>query len=247
MKKNLNEKYIIIVLSKENGLINWSNVDKSEFDGVLIKCGYRLSNTLYNEDYFEKNIKACINYKIPFGIFFISNAQTIEQSENDAEYINDLISKYKNKLSLPIYYSLIFNNFYINMLNTFIEKLESSGYEIGICTNQKCYNNYIKNEFDDNSIWIEDYDLNKENENEKFDMVKSKENLKISGIDKYVIMNYCYRNLAEKVKIKNSIKNKTIDELARETFKGKFSNNGERKKILGSLYDSVQKRVNEFD
>lgn len=39
---------------------------------------------------------------------------------------------------------------------------------------------------------------------------------------------------------------KSIDELAREVLAGKHGNGAERKKSLGSLYDEVQKRVNEL-
>lgn len=37
-----------------------------------------------------------------------------------------------------------------------------------------------------------------------------------------------------------------IDELAREVIRGTFGNGDERKCRLGTLYDPVQKRVNEI-
>ena len=238
------KNYKIILLSKESGIINWSKVDKTEFDGVLIKCGSRSTDT---DEYFEKNVKACINYKIPFGIFFTSNANTVEQFEEVADYINNLISPYKNKLSLPVYYSL--NNSQkidIDIVNDFIEQLEGNGYKIGVYIKKEYYS-YIKNRLNNNiSIWIENNESNNENQNEKYDMIKSKKNLKISGIEQNLNFNFCFLDLSEEIKMKNNINDKTIEELTRETLEGKYDNNGDREKKLGGLFKDVQDRINDL-
>mgnify|MGYP000463670598 CR=1 FL=1 len=46
--------------------------------------------------------------------------------------------------------------------------------------------------------------------------------------------------------VNNSVDNSDIEKLAREVIEGKYGNGEERKQKLGSLYNEVQKRVNEI-
>lgn len=49
-----------------------------------------------------------------------------------------------------------------------------------------------------------------------------------------------------KTKVNNNIATMSIDELVKNTLKGKYGNGNERKKLLGSRYHDVQKRINKM-
>lgn len=57
--------------------------------------------------------------------------------------------------------------------------------------------------------------------------------------------NFPFDEIANRVE-ETTKKEKTIDELAQEVIAGKHGNGDARKQVLGSLYDEVQKRVNEI-
>ena len=54
-------------------------------------------------------------------------------------------------------------------------------------------------------------------------------------------------NLTKYDNVENSVDNsKSIEELAKEVIAGRYGNGEERKQKLGSLYNEVQKKVNEI-
>ena len=71
----------------------------------------------------------------------------------------------------------------------------------------------------------------------------------LNGISGKVDTNYMYRNLISEIgNIKQSEPQttKSVVDLAYEVLDGKYGNGEERKKVLGSLYNEVQNKVNEI-
>ena len=91
----------VIDVSDNNGTIDWNNVSA---DGAIIKCGYRgyaTAGTLNIDSKFKENAAGAAAAGIPFGVYWISQAISDEEAEEEAEYVLDLIKDYS--LSYPVY------------------------------------------------------------------------------------------------------------------------------------------------
>ena len=88
----------IIDVSKYQGLITWSKVTAST---VIIRVGYRSGYTgkITLDTMFERNISEARKYGKKVGIYFWSQALTIEEAQEEANFCCD----HAGKLDLPIY------------------------------------------------------------------------------------------------------------------------------------------------
>lgn len=88
----------IIDISKYQGLITWSKVTAST---VIIRVGYRSGKTgqIWLDPMFGRNISEARKYGKKIGIYFWSQALTIDEAREEADFCCD----HAGKLDLPIY------------------------------------------------------------------------------------------------------------------------------------------------
>lgn len=93
---------MIIDVSQYNTIQNWSLV-KENVDGVLIRCAFRgYGSGLITEDKkFISHVTGCIQNKIPFGLYFMSQAINLKEAAEEAEYIVSKAKQYG--ATLPLY------------------------------------------------------------------------------------------------------------------------------------------------
>lgn len=87
-----------IDVSKWQGDINWSQVAASGVKFAIIKCAGRSTSAeggLYEDSKFEKNIQGAIANGIQVGVYFFSQALTVEEAFEEASMTVQLISKYQ--------------------------------------------------------------------------------------------------------------------------------------------------------
>jgi GH25 family lysozyme M1 (1,4-beta-N-acetylmuramidase) len=140
-----------IDVSKWQGEIDWEKVKNAGVEFTIIRLGYQ---TDYDgeckiDPYFETNMQGAKNAGIPIGLYFYSYAKTLEQAEEQANWVKEKIGEYE--ISLPIAFDWeswsSFNktnmSFYkINKVaNRFLEILEQNGYK-GMLYSSK---NYLEN------------------------------------------------------------------------------------------------------
>lgn len=91
-----------IDLSRYNRVTDWSQVAKS-VEGVILRVGYRgyESGKIVLDSMFETYAKKCYDYNIPFGIYFMSQAITIAEAMEEADFALNYADKYN--ASLPIF------------------------------------------------------------------------------------------------------------------------------------------------
>lgn len=92
----------IIDLSQYNTVADWDAVKKN-CDGVILRCGYR-GNTegkIKTDARFEKSVNECAKRKIPFGLYFMSQAITTAEGREEAEYTLKCAEKYG--ASMPLF------------------------------------------------------------------------------------------------------------------------------------------------
>ncbi len=84
--------------------IDWETVKKSGVDFAVIRAGYRgygAEGTLNTDDNFTVNIEGAIKAGLDVGVYFFSQATTVEEAEEEAYYLLEIIKAYP--LSLPVF------------------------------------------------------------------------------------------------------------------------------------------------
>ena len=158
-----------IDVSVHNGDINWQAV-KSVADFAIIRCGYGQNFAYQDDSQFEANMQGCILNNIPIEVYLYSYADTVEKASSEADHVMRLCDKYKSKIR-KIWYDVEDNSVFSQIesgsiskekleqiVDTFANKLNLSGYNVGLYTYSYALDNYfptnIKNKY---KIWIANY------------------------------------------------------------------------------------------
>ena len=134
-----NEKTRIgIDVSKWQGNIDFETVKNAKAEFVMIKAGGSyIDGELYTDPYFKTNIENALNNNLDVGVYFYSNANTIEKAKQEIDYVLDLIKDYDIKLGIAFDWENFtdFNTYNISfhtlnkMATTFLEETKNKGYK----------------------------------------------------------------------------------------------------------------------
>lgn len=148
-----------IDVSEHNGNINWAKVAKSDVDYAIIRVGYGDNYTYQDDTYFKKNVKGCIDNKIPFGVYIYSYAVNTTMAKSEANHVLRLINGLK--LDFPVYFDMEDKSQLKGTNNatrgaiakTFCNAITAKGYKVGIYANLNWWNNYLTDKAFNNSKW----------------------------------------------------------------------------------------------
>ncbi|MCR5356642.1 MAG: glycoside hydrolase family 25 protein [Lachnospiraceae bacterium] len=89
-------------LSYHQENVNWDEVKDSGIEFVMLRCGYRgySEGALIEDEKFREYAKACNDRDIPLGVYFFTQAVSVEEAISEAEFTLDLIKDYK--ISYPV-------------------------------------------------------------------------------------------------------------------------------------------------
>jgi len=93
-----------IDVSTHQGLINWELVKEAGVDFAIIRAGYRGSTKgqLYEDELFRDNLNGAREAGLQVGVYFFSQAMTVEEAAEEAEFVLALLDG--EPLDLPVYY-----------------------------------------------------------------------------------------------------------------------------------------------
>jgi GH25 family lysozyme M1 (1,4-beta-N-acetylmuramidase) len=140
-----------IDVSKYQGEINWSKVKSDGVDFAIIRLGLRgyESAKIVLDEYYEDNIKGANKAGIPTGVYFFTQAITVDEAIEEAEFVLDNISGYD--VTCPIVFDVEMvgsSSARANYLSkedrtkitiAFCEKIKEAGYTPMIYGNIKCF------------------------------------------------------------------------------------------------------------
>lgn len=92
-----------IDVSQYQGDIDWEQVAASGVEFAMIRAGYRgygTAGTLVTDEYFERNMEGAAANGIDTGVYFFTQAITVEEVLEEAQYVIDLLASYD--ISYPI-------------------------------------------------------------------------------------------------------------------------------------------------
>lgn len=241
-----------IDVSYAQGNINWNKVKASGIDFAILRCGYGQDIASQDDEFFERNAKACEELSIPYGVYLYSYATSEEGAKGEAQHTLRLLKG--KKLSYPVFYDLedanttgkCSNAEILKIAKAYVSALEKEGYKVGIYANKHWFTTKLTQEwYDKYPKWIAQYN-NECTYQGTYDMWQYTSSGTVNGIVGNVDMNYCYTNFVFK---KETAAKKTVNELAQEVLDGKWGNGQARKDALakaGYDYNKVQDKVNEL-
>lgn len=246
-----------IDISKHNG-----NIDLSKYKDyfVIIRAGY------YNtkDPKFDRNVRECIKYNIPFGVYLYSYALTSNEALMEAKNVIEWIKPYRDHISMGVWFDMedadgykrrnAFNFTHsriASMCYTFCEYVEKQGYYTGIYCS-KSWLGYINPTCKRFDKWVASWGVDDGYRHTDTSAYGTLQQYTSKPLDKNVayvdISRFDLRKKKPKPQPKPQPK-KSIDTIAREVIDGKYGNGKKRVdnlEALGYNYSEVQNRVNQL-
>ena len=202
-----------IDVSEHNKNVDWDMVAE-EFDFAFIRVGYRgyAKGNICRDDYAKDNLKNAEKSKIPFGVYFYTQAVNEKEARQEADFVLDMVKHYDLKLPIIIDYEyptdsngqhtgrLFDKNLSpqdsTKIVNAFCERVAEKGYIPGVYASSSMlkYNLVAKDLGKDTVVWAADYG-SKVGYGVEYDIWQYSDKGKSDCVEsKYVDLNYWYSN-----------------------------------------------------
>lgn len=149
-----------IDVSEHQKTINWTKVKADGVDFAIIRVagrGYGSSGRLYDDKYYKQNLQGALDAGIKVGVYIFSQAVTVAEAEEEADYILKRIAGYN--ITLPVVFDFEFGSGYrvnalkykttacktaiTNMCIAFSDKVKAAGYTPMVYANTSTFNGYM--------------------------------------------------------------------------------------------------------
>ena len=190
-----------IDVSEFQGKIDWEKVKNDGIEFAILRCGYGMDFSNQDDVEYERNANECERLGIPYGVYLMSYANTVEKARSEAKHVLRLIEGHK--ISLGVWYDIedngtsgaINKETLTNIINTFCNTIKNAGYKVGVYASLNWLENKIEKTIKDNyDIWVAQYYSKCEYEG-KYIMWQHTSSGKVNGISTNVDMNILYEDL----------------------------------------------------
>ena len=95
-------------ISSHQGTIDWAALKESGISFVMIRVGYRgyQTSAITPDSAFQDNIAKAAEYGMDTGVYFFSQASTIEEAQEEARYVLQMIEPYT--IAYPVVFDMEF-------------------------------------------------------------------------------------------------------------------------------------------
>lgn len=187
-----------IDVSKWQGEIDFEKVKSAGCEFVIIKAaGSYVDGEMYTDPRFVENIENALNNDLEVGVYFNSDASSVEMAKQEIDYILDLIKDYDIKLGIAYDWENFtdFNSYNISlhtlneMADVFLTETKNKGYNPILYSSKY----YLENIWDKNyDIWVAQYsDINTYGGD--YIMWQQCSDGRIDGINAYVDIDIMYK------------------------------------------------------
>ena len=190
-----------IDVSEFQGKIDWEKVKNDGIEFAILRCGYGMDFSNQDDVEYERNANECERLGIPYGVYLMSYANTVEKARSEAKHVLRLIEG--RKISLGVWHDIedngtsgaINKETLTNIINTFCNTIKNAGHRVGVYANLNWLENKIERIIRDNyDIWVAQYYSKCEYEG-KYIMWQHTSSGKVNGISTNVDMNILYEDL----------------------------------------------------
>lgn len=158
-------------ISSSQGSVDWKKVKAAGIDFAIIRIGYRSygeTSQLFLDENFAANMDGAKNAGLELGVYFFSQAITVEEAKEEAEFVRNQLGKYD--IALPVMYHPGVTNAeesrtkdktpeqYQQDCKAFCDVLETAGYETAIYSDMEWMAFTLDmNEMKGYDFWYADY------------------------------------------------------------------------------------------
>ncbi len=147
--------------------IDWDAVAAEGVEFVILRAGYRgyTEGALHSDDLFSAYIEGAQAAGLDVGVYFFSQAVSVEEAREEAEYVCALLSPYsisypvmfdwermENTRSADVPYATV-----TDCAKTFCQIVEHAGYRAGFYFNLEMSRNMDLTELKDYAFWLAEY------------------------------------------------------------------------------------------
>ena len=195
-----------IDVSSFQGDIDWEAVAADGIDFAIIRAGlrgYGTSGNIYEDEKARENLKNAAAAGIQTGVYFYSQAITVQEAIEEAEFILDIIKDYK--IEAPVVFdwenepgvSMRTDNLDSYTLNlcavAFCEKIKEAGYTPAVYFNlTDAYSKYNLDKIKDYIFWYAQHEGEAPEFYYSYSIWQYSDNGKVDGIDGIVDLNICF-------------------------------------------------------
>jgi GH25 family lysozyme M1 (1,4-beta-N-acetylmuramidase)/GH24 family phage-related lysozyme (muramidase) len=191
-------------VSVYQGTINWEKVKADGIDFAIIRVGgrgYGSEGKIYEDRLFRQNIEGALAAGIPVGVYFFSQAITVEEAREEARYTLDQIQGYDITYPVVFDWEIIGGNTartyglstdtLTSAATAFCEMVEDAGYQPMVYFNSQCgYTKYDLSKLISYPFWFAQYPTtNYPNFYYHFDMWQYTDSGTVDGIPGRVDLN----------------------------------------------------------
>lgn len=146
-----------IDVSKWQGKIDWEKVKADGVKFAMIRLGYgsKDGNSCGTDKYFAQNVANAVKAGVDVGCYFYSYALSVEAARKEAEYVVNVLSKYKGVFTYPVAFDIedksqagLGKAVLTDMVIAFGDTIEKAGYYCSVY----CNLNWLKNYLDDSKL-----------------------------------------------------------------------------------------------
>lgn len=147
-----------IDISWVQGEVDWETLSQSGIDFVIIRCGRGdIDGTGPKEDnQFFRNIENANKYGIDAGVYFYSYAETVEQAEEEAEFMLEILKGYT--ITYPVVLDMeedIGKNDMTDLAEAFLEIVAEGGYYPMLYSYRNMLDSHFSDELKEKyAIWV---------------------------------------------------------------------------------------------
>jgi len=155
-----------IDVSEHQWGIDWAKVADANIDFAYVRLGYRgyTEGGLFEDPYFKQNVEGALKNGMQVGVYFFSQAISVEEALEEAEFVLERIKKYNITLPVVFDWEKIEGDGRANNLDTgvlndcaiaFCEAVKEAGYEPAIYFNRYLgYYAYDLSRLTDYKFWV---------------------------------------------------------------------------------------------
>lgn len=105
-ENNTRVSYVGVDISKTQDYVDFYELKRAGIEFVMLRIGQRgySSGEITMDEYFMDNLKRASDAGLDVGVYFFSQAVTVEEAEEEAQFVIDTLSE--NKIQYPVVFSM---------------------------------------------------------------------------------------------------------------------------------------------
>lgn len=199
-----------IDVSEHQGAIDWTAVADDGIDFAIVRIGGRgtTEGGLYEDARFEANYEGARSSGIAVGAYFFSQAASVEEAEQEADFVISLIAGRRLELPIVFDHETVAGSGRANDVDdsvisacakAFCTRIEAAGYSTMIYGNASDLSRYRPSDIGSRPVWLAQYDVAAPTAQFDFSVWQYSNGGSVAGVSTAVDMNILFLTAPQRV------------------------------------------------